>query len=108
MLMPLASQIQDMLPRIHDAYYKLVLAVGPPRTGKTATLIELAVQHGWPRFNVNLRLSEQLLDSSLWTASRRQACHNAYNKSNVRKARHLMTDGEVQDRADEQGGRCPQ
>ena len=59
---PLASQIQDVLPRIEDAYYKLVLAVGPARTGKTATLIELAARHSWPRLNVNLRLSERLLD----------------------------------------------
>ena len=59
---PLASQIQDVLPRIQDAYYKLVLAVGPARTGKTATLIELAARHSWPRLNVNLRLSERLLD----------------------------------------------
>jgi hypothetical protein len=39
---PLASQIEDVLPRTTDAYYKLVLAVGPARTGKTAMLIELA------------------------------------------------------------------
>jgi hypothetical protein len=60
--MPLASQIQDVLPRTKDAYYKLVLAVGPARTGKTALLTELAAQHGWPRLNVNLRLSERLLE----------------------------------------------
>src|SRR5271165_1951930 len=59
---PLASQIQDVLSRTKDAYYKLVLAVGPARTGKTATLIELCAQHRWPRVNVNLRLSERLLE----------------------------------------------
>jgi len=59
---PLASQIQDVLPRTRDAYYKLVLAVGPARTGKTTMLTELATQHGWPRLNVNLRLSERLLE----------------------------------------------
>jgi ATPase family associated with various cellular activities (AAA) len=59
---PLASQIQDVLPRTRDAYYKLVLAVGPARTGKTAMLTELAAQHSWPRLNVNLRLSERLLE----------------------------------------------
>ena len=62
MPMPLASQIQDVLPQTRDAYYKLVLAVGPARTGKTAVLSELAAQHSWPRLNVNLRLSERLLD----------------------------------------------
>lgn len=59
---PLASQIEDVLPRTEDAYYKLVLAVGPARSGKTAILIELAALRGWPRLNVNLRLSERLLE----------------------------------------------
>ena len=62
MLTPLASQIQGVLPRTKDAYYKLVLAVGPARTRKTATLIELSARHSWPRVNVNLRLSERLLE----------------------------------------------
>jgi hypothetical protein len=59
---PLASQVQEVLPRTQDAYYKLVLAVGPARTGKTAMLTELAAHHSWPRLNVNLRLSERLLE----------------------------------------------
>jgi len=59
---PLASQIEDVLPRTRDAYYKLVLAVGPARTEKTAMLIKLAASRGWPRLNVNLRLSEQFLE----------------------------------------------
>jgi hypothetical protein len=59
---PLTSQVQQVLPRTRDAYYKLVLAVGPARTGKTAMLTELATQHRWPRLNVNLRLSERLLE----------------------------------------------
>lgn len=58
----LSLQIEDMLPRTRDAYYKLVLAVGPARTGKTAALIDLAKRHNWPRLNVNLRLSKSLLD----------------------------------------------
>ena len=58
----LSSQIQDVLPKTQDTYYKLILAVGPPRTGKTAALIELATKHKWPRVNVNLCLSEKLLE----------------------------------------------
>ena len=58
----LSSQIQDVLPRTRDAYYKLVLAVGPARAGKTAALTDLGTRHSWPRLNVNLRLSERLLD----------------------------------------------
>ena len=62
MSLRLASQIQDVLPQTIGAYYKLVLAVGPARAGKTTTLRELGEKRGWPRINVNLRLSEQLLD----------------------------------------------
>ena len=58
----LSSQIQDLLPKTHDTYYKLILAVGPTRTGKTAALTDLAAKHKWPRVNVNLRLSEKLLE----------------------------------------------
>jgi len=58
----LSSQIQDVLPKTQDTYYKLILAVGAARTGKTAALIELAAKHKWPRVNVNLGLSEKLLE----------------------------------------------
>jgi hypothetical protein len=62
MASPLAAQIQDALPQAYDSYYKLLLAVGPAHTGKTAALLELAARNNWPRINVNLRLSEKLLD----------------------------------------------
>ena len=58
----LSTQIQDVLPKAQDTYYKLILAVGPARAGKTAALTELAAKHKWPRVNVNLRLSEKLLE----------------------------------------------
>jgi hypothetical protein len=58
----LSSQIQDVLPKTQDTYYKLILAVGPARTGKTAALTDLATKHKWPRINVNLCLSEKLLE----------------------------------------------
>ncbi len=58
----LSPKIEDMLPRTRDDYYKLVLAVGPARTGKTAALIDLAARHSWPRINVNLALSQRLLE----------------------------------------------
>lgn len=56
------SQVQEVLPQARDAYFKLVLAVGPARTGKTTMLRDLAERHGWPLLNVNLNLSERLLD----------------------------------------------
>ena len=62
MSLRLAAQIQDALPQTDGAYYKLVLAAGPARSGKTTTLTELGKKRGWPRINVNLQLSEHLLD----------------------------------------------
>jgi hypothetical protein len=58
----LSSRIQDVLPKTQDTYYKLILAVGPARAGKTAAIAELAAKHTWPRINVNLLLSEKLLE----------------------------------------------
>lgn len=58
----LASQIQDVLPKAQNTYYKLILVVGPVRTGKTAALTELAAQRKWVRVNVNFYLSEKLLE----------------------------------------------
>lgn len=58
----LSSQIEDVLPRTTEAYYRLILAVGPARVGKTAALSEIAARHCWPRVNVNLRISEKLLE----------------------------------------------
>jgi hypothetical protein len=57
-----ASRLMDAIPIVEDQYYRLVLAVGLPRSGKTAALAMLAQQQGWPRLNVNLRLSERLLE----------------------------------------------
>jgi hypothetical protein len=56
------NQILEFLPAVREGYYKLILAVGPARAGKTSALTELARDHKWPRLNVNLRLSEKLLD----------------------------------------------
>jgi hypothetical protein len=58
----LSSRIEEVLPTPNDTYYRLILAVGPVRGGKTAALAELAAHHNWPRLNVNLRMSEKLLD----------------------------------------------
>ena len=41
----LSSQIEDVLPRTSDAYYRLILAVGPARLGKTVALAEIAARH---------------------------------------------------------------
>lgn len=54
-----------VLSRIEEAadlYHRLVLLVGPPRSGKTPLARKLASTKGWPFINVNLALSERLLD----------------------------------------------
>jgi hypothetical protein len=58
----LGFRIQEVLPRTKGEYYRLVLVVGPARAGKTTALNDLSKRHDWPRLNVNLLLSEKLLD----------------------------------------------
>jgi hypothetical protein len=58
----LAERIREQVPQTANLYHRLILAVGPPRTGKTTALQELAKTEGWPLINVNLRLSELLLE----------------------------------------------
>jgi hypothetical protein len=58
----LCDRILQALNTASDSYHRLVLAVGSAGSGKTEALIELADENGWPRLNVNLELSEQLLE----------------------------------------------
>jgi hypothetical protein len=62
MTLPLSSRLDESIPSASGLYHRLVLAVGPARTGKTGALTELADSKGWPRINVNLQLAERLLD----------------------------------------------
>lgn len=59
---PLAHRIATGIPSLGSLYHRLMLVVGPPRTGKTQALRALAVGHDWPLVNVSLSLSEQLLE----------------------------------------------
>ena len=56
------EQIQDAISVAGTRRQRLLLVVGQPRSGKTAMLQEIAVSHGTSVINVNLRLSESLLD----------------------------------------------
>jgi len=58
----LAEQIANRIEEAAGLYHRLVLVVGPAGTGKTAALRELAKARGYPLINVNLELSERLLD----------------------------------------------
>lgn len=61
-MLPLSSRLEEAIPAATTLYHRLVLAVGPARSGKTSALTEVATAKGWPRINVNLRLAERLLD----------------------------------------------
>lgn len=56
------EEIRHRLSGIADLYHRLVLLVGPSRSGKTTALRALAKADGWPRVNVGVELSQRLLD----------------------------------------------
>jgi len=62
MAAPLSRRVAERVADAAYAYHRLVLVVGPPRTGKTGALRELAKENDWPLVNVNLELSERLLE----------------------------------------------
>ncbi len=43
-------------------YHRLVLVVGPARSGKTRLLQATSAEYGWPLINLNQRVSELLLE----------------------------------------------
>lgn len=59
---PLAHQVAELAEEARQLYHRLVIVAGPPRSGKTSALRELQVERGWPLVNVNLSLSEKLLE----------------------------------------------
>ncbi|MCR4407613.1 MAG: BREX-3 system P-loop-containing protein BrxF [Anaerolineae bacterium] len=56
------AELEQILPYIARQYYRLVLVVGPIGSGKTPLFKELCRRHGFPYLNVNLALSQRLLD----------------------------------------------
>ncbi len=62
MATPLSYQIAKQVSEASRLYHRVVLVVGLARSGKTFALHELEAKHGWPHVNVNLALSERLLD----------------------------------------------
>jgi len=62
MAAPLSHRVAERVPDAAGVYHRLILVVGPPRTGKTSALRDLAEERGWPLVNVNLELSERLLE----------------------------------------------
>jgi len=58
----LATQIRDHLESAKQLYHRLILVVGGPGTGKTTALFQLSKAMGLPYMNVNMSLSQRLLE----------------------------------------------
>ncbi|MCB9598270.1 MAG: BREX-3 system P-loop-containing protein BrxF [Sandaracinaceae bacterium] len=56
------DEIRAQIEGAAQLYHRLVLVVGPPRSGKTTALRQLREQQGWPLLNINLLLAERLLE----------------------------------------------
>ncbi len=73
MSQPLSQRIAESVIAAANLYHRLVLVVGPTRSGKTTALNDLALEQGWPFINVNLTLSERLLELTVRQRSLRCA-----------------------------------
>lgn len=56
------DQLDLLLPTLPTQYYRLLLIAGSHGTGKTRLLKELSRQQSMPYLNLNLHLSQRLLD----------------------------------------------
>lgn len=59
---PLSYQVVERVSEAAPLYHRFVLVVGPTGSGKTAALRDLHLERGWSLLNVNLELSERLLE----------------------------------------------
>lgn len=58
----ISEQILGKIPEASGLYHRLILVVGPPRSGKTKALQEVARASRLPLVSANLELSRHLLD----------------------------------------------
>ncbi len=59
---PIENRATRSLKAAEELYYRLVLIVGKPGSGKTSVMQNLAKQHKTNPININLRLSKELLE----------------------------------------------
>ena len=59
---PLPDRIVESMAAIKVCYNRLVLVVGPSRSGKTSALQQVRDNTNTPMININLELSKRLLD----------------------------------------------
>jgi hypothetical protein len=57
-----SEDLGALCERAATLYHRLVLVVGPARSGKTRLLRTAAAKNGWPLVNLNQRVSERLLE----------------------------------------------
>ena len=62
MIDTIPEKVKQSLKAADNQYYKLVLLVGKAGSGKTVVLNDVANELGVPVINVNLKLSEKLLE----------------------------------------------
>ena len=58
----LSERIAEGMAAVRTSYHRLVVVVGPGRSGKTAAMQQVRDAAGIPLINVNLELSKRLLD----------------------------------------------
>src|SRR5262245_60251373 len=63
---PLSAQIIRLIPQVVMLYHRLVLVVSSSGTGKTAALQAVAKHTGYCYINVNLELSQCMLELTQW------------------------------------------
>lgn len=56
------KRLNEVMEQANRSFHKLVLLVGPIGTGKTELLRQLAESKGCPYLNVNLHLSQRMLE----------------------------------------------
>lgn len=59
---PTSKDLSSLCETAATLYHRLVLVVGPARSGKTRLLQAAAAANGWPLINLNQRVSELLLE----------------------------------------------
>ena len=64
------ESIIEKIPDLNNQHFRLLLLVGPPGKGKTSALKLLEKKLNVPRVNVNLELSQRLLE--IWIAKKRE------------------------------------